>query len=130
MGGGRPRTRAPLSHPRAPLTHSEQVGALADAKAALREAVQLPLHHPELFTGGALARPAKGVLLFGPPGTGKTLLARAAAAECGAAFLPLSPSSVASKWFGDSVRYIRAAFSLAAKLTPCVVFIDEVGGWV
>lgn len=102
------------------------VGALDEAKRALREAVQLPLQRPELFEAGALASPAKGVLLFGPPGTGKTLLARAAAAESGASFLELSLSSVASKWFGDSTRLVRAAFSLAAKLAPCVLFIDEV----
>ncbi|GAB4821855.1 hypothetical protein N2152v2_008901 [Parachlorella kessleri] len=122
-----------------------EVGALAEAKRALREAVQLPLKHPHLF-GGALARPSKGVLMFGPPGTGKTLLARAAAAECGASFLGINPSSVASKWFGDGVRFIRqvpperqvsslrlvmvtwwwAAFSLADKLSPCVIFVDEV----
>ena len=59
-------------------------------------------------------------------GTGKTLLARAAAAECGASFLALAPSSVASKWLGDGVRSVRAAFSLAAKLAPCVLFVDEV----
>ena len=59
-------------------------------------------------------------------GTGKTLLARAAAAECGAAFLAIQPSTVTSKWFGDSVRYVKAAFSLAAKLAPCVLFVDEV----
>lgn len=94
----------------------EEVGALAEAKAALREAVQLPLTHPELFAGSLLARPSKGVLLFGPPGTGKTLLARAAAAECGAAFLALGPSAVGSKWFGESTRLIRAAFSLATKV--------------
>ena len=102
------------------------VGALDDAKRALREAVQLPLQRPELFQGGALASPPKGVLLFGPPGTGKTLLARAAAAESGASFLELSLSSVASKWFGDSTRLVRAAFTLADKLAPCVLFVDEV----
>lgn len=62
----------------------------------------------------------------GCTGTGKTLLARAAAAECGASFLALAPSSIASKWLGDGVRSVRAAFSLAAKLAPCVLFIDEV----
>ena len=66
-----------------------------------------PLPCPSHDTGGTLARPAKGVLLFGPPGTGKTLVARAAAAECGAAFLTINPSAVASKWFGDSVKFIR-----------------------
>ena len=71
-------------------------------------------------------RPCRGVLLFGPPGTGKTLLARAAAAECGASFLAIHPSTVASKWLGDGVRYMRAVFSLASKLSPCVLFIDEV----
>ncbi|KAL3152348.1 hypothetical protein ABBQ32_001411 [Trebouxia sp. C0010 RCD-2024] len=103
-----------------------EVGALSDAKDALREAVQLPLQHPRLFQKGSLARPCRGVLLFGPPGTGKTLLARAAAAECGASFLAIHPSTVASKWLGDGVRYMRAVFSLASKLSPCVLFIDEV----
>ncbi len=59
--------------------------------------------------GGMLARPSKGVLLFGPPGTGKTLVARAAAAECGAAFLSLSTASLTSKWFGDSTKLLRCA---------------------
>lgn len=102
------------------------VGALEDAKRALKEAVQLPLQRPELFHSGALARPPTGVLLFGPPGTGKTLLARAAAAESGAAFLEISLSSLSSKWYGDSTKLVRAAFSLADKLSPCVLFIDEV----
>eukprot|EP00891_Asterochloris_glomerata_P008214 jgi/Astpho2/8214/fgenesh1_pm.00121_%23_5_t len=103
-----------------------EVGSMEDAKTALREAVQLPLQHPHLFAQGSLARPAKGVLLFGPPGTGKTMLARAAAAECGASFLAVQPSTIASKWLGDNVRYTRALFSLAAKLSPCVIFVDEV----
>jgi ATP-dependent 26S proteasome regulatory subunit len=59
-------------------------------------------------------------------GTGKTLLARATAAECGASFLVVGPSAVMSKWVGESVRVIRACFSLAAKLAPCVLFLDEV----
>lgn len=104
----------------------KEVGALAAAKDALREAVQLPLQHPRLFARGTLTRACTGVLLFGPPGTGKTLLARAAAAECGAAFLAISPSTLASKWLGDGVKYVRALFTLAAKLSPCVIFIDEV----
>ena len=102
------------------------VGALQEAKRALREAVQLPLQRPDLFESGALARHSSGVLLFGPPGTGKTLLARATAAESGASFLELSLSSLSSKWYGDSTKLVRAAFTLAAKLAPCVLFVDEV----
>ena len=59
-------------------------------------------------------------------GTGKTLLAKATAAECGASFLAIAPSTVTSKWVGESVRIVRACFSLAAKLAPCVLFLDEV----
>ena len=103
-----------------------EVGALNEAKRALIEAVQLPLQRPDLFVTGALAKPCTGVLLFGPPGTGKTLLARAAAAESGASFLELSLSSISSKWFGDSTKLVRAAFTLAEKLAPCVLFVDEV----
>ena len=54
------------------------------------------------------------------------MLARAVAAECGASFLAIHPSAVASKWLGDGVRYIKAAFSLAQKMAPCVIFLDEV----
>lgn len=95
-------------------------------KDVLREVVQFPLQYPDLFQAGSLATHSKGVLLFGPPGTGKTLLARAVASECGASFLAIHPSAVASKWLGDGVRYIKAAFSLAQKMAPCVIFLDEV----
>ena len=84
----------------------------------------LSLSHNALHTKADPVRPVTG--------TGKTLLARAAAAECGASFLAIQPSTVTSKWFGDSVRYVKAAFSLAAKLPPCVLFVDEVrlqGSW-
>ena len=68
----------------------------------------------------------KSLALVTIAGTGKTLLAKATAAECGASFLAIAPSTVTSKWVGESVRIVRACFSLAAKLAPCVLFLDEV----
>lgn len=115
-GSGSYTTPAGFSH----------IGALKEAKQVLQETVQLPLQRPDLFQHGALAKPPSGVLLFGPPGTGKTLLARATAAESGASFLELSLSSLSSKYYGDSTKLVRAAFTLAEKLAPCVLFVDEV----
>lgn len=104
----------------------EDIGALENVKKTLHEIVMLPLQRPELFARGQLLKPAKGVLLFGPPGTGKTMLAKALAAESGANFLNMSVSSIASKWFGEGEKYVRALFSLAHKIAPCVIFVDEV----
>ena len=104
----------------------DDVAALDDAKRALREAATLPLLRPELFSRGPLAAPCRGVLLYGPPGTGKTLLAKAVAHEAGASFLAAPLSSLSSKWLGDGVKLVRALFSLASKLSPCIVFVDEV----
>ncbi|KXZ51556.1 hypothetical protein GPECTOR_12g519 [Gonium pectorale] len=104
----------------------DSIGALEGVKETLREVVMLPLQRPELFTRGTLTKPTKGVLLFGPPGTGKTMLAKAVASECGANFLYVSLSSVTSKWFGEAEKYIRAVFSLAHKIAPSVIFVDEV----
>lgn len=77
-----------------------------------------------MASGYEFARPV--IIIMQCAGTGKTLLARATAAECGASFLVVGPSTVMSKWVGESVRIIRACFSLAAKLAPCVLFLDEV----
>lgn len=102
------------------------VGALDKVKETLKELVMLPLQRPELFRKGNLTKPTKGILMFGPPGTGKTLLSKAVATESGANFLSISMSSIGSKWFGEGEKYARAVFTLASKLSPCVVFIDEV----
>jgi len=101
------------------------IGALDRPKALLREVVALPLARPELFTRGALAKPVKGVLLFGPPGTGKTLLAKAVAKEAGANFISVSAAAISSKWLGEGEKLVRAMWSLSRKLSPCVIFIDE-----
>ena len=104
----------------------DQIGALDAVKSTLRELVLLPLNRPELFRKGNLTKPAKGVLLFGPPGTGKTMLAKAVATEGRANFINVSAASVGSKWFGEGEKYAQAIFTLASKISPCVIFIDEV----
>ncbi|KAK9842953.1 hypothetical protein WJX74_004820 [Apatococcus lobatus] len=102
------------------------IGALDNVKSTLREVVMLPLKRPELFMRGQLTKPTKGVLLFGPPGTGKTMLAKAVASESGANFISVGPSSLGSKWFGEAEKYVKALFTLAHKIAPCVIFVDEV----
>ncbi|KAL3690651.1 hypothetical protein R1sor_004302 [Riccia sorocarpa] len=104
----------------------DHIGSLENVKQALRELVMLPLQRPELFAKGNLTRPCKGVLLFGPPGTGKTLLAKAVATEAGANFINITGSTITSKWFGDAEKLTKALFSLAKKLSPAVIFVDEV----
>ncbi|KAK1294746.1 Katanin p60 ATPase-containing subunit A1 [Acorus calamus] len=104
----------------------DDIGALENVKDTLKELVMLPLQRPELFCRGQLTKPCKGILLFGPPGTGKTMLAKAVATEAGANFINISMSSITSKWFGEGEKYVKAVFSLASKIAPSVVFVDEV----
>lgn len=104
----------------------DHIGALDNVKETLRELVMLPLQRPELFVKGQLTKPCRGLLLFGPPGTGKTMLAKAVATEAGANFINISMSSIASKWFGEAEKYVKAVFTLASKISPSVIFIDEV----
>ncbi|EPS71448.1 hypothetical protein M569_03307 [Genlisea aurea] len=101
------------------------IGALDEIKESLQELVMLPLRRPDLFEGGLL-KPCRGILLFGPPGTGKTMLAKAIANESGASFINVSMSTVTSKWFGEDEKNVRALFTVAAKVSPSIIFIDEV----
>ncbi|KAH7686248.1 Adenosinetriphosphatase protein [Dioscorea alata] len=103
----------------------EDIGALDDIKESLQELVMLPLRRPDLFKGGLL-KPCRGILLFGPPGTGKTMLAKAIANEAGASFINVSMSTITSKWFGEDEKNVRALFTLAAKVSPTIIFVDEV----
>ena len=105
-------------------TRWEDVGGLEATKQLLTEAAVLPMLIPGFFTG--VRTPWRGVLLFGPPGTGKTLLARAVAAQARAAFFSVSPSSLLSKFVGESEKVARAVYDCARRRAPAVVFFDEI----
>ncbi|XP_030241877.1 ATPase family AAA domain-containing protein 1 [Drosophila navojoa] len=92
----------------------------------LRESVVLPVRHRDLFQRSQLWRPPKGVLLYGPPGCGKTLIAKAMAKEAGMRFINLDVALLTDKWYGESQKLAAAVFTLAHKLQPCIIFIDEI----
>ncbi len=102
----------------------DDVGGLEEEMQKIREMVELPLRHPELFERLGI-EPPKGVLLYGPPGTGKTLLAKAVANESDANFFYLGGPEVVSKYVGESEQRIRQLFDEAQKNSPSIIFIDE-----
>ena len=103
----------------------DDIGGLKYQIVELRETVELPIKHPEIFEEIGID-PPKGILLYGPPGTGKTLLAKAVANETNARFIKLVASEFVNKYLGEGSRYVREVFELAREKTPAIIFIDEI----
>ncbi len=103
----------------------EDIGGLDEEVRRVREMIELPLRHPELFNRLGIEAP-KGVLLHGPPGTGKTLIARAVVNESGASFYTIQGPEIMSKYYGESEAQLRKRFDEAEENAPSVVFIDEI----
>ncbi len=108
-----------------PTLTYEDIGGLGEAINKIREMVELPMRHPELFTKLGI-EPPKGVLLYGPPGTGKTLIAKAVANESNVSFFPIGGPEIMSKWYGQSEENLRKIFEDAEKNAPSIIFIDEI----
>ncbi len=103
----------------------EDIGGLKPIIKKVREMIELPLKHPELFERLGV-EPPKGILLYGPPGTGKTMIAKAVANEAGAHFISINGPEITSKWYGESERKIREKFKEAEEHAPSIIFIDEI----
>lgn len=108
-----------------PRVTYEDIGDLEEAKQKIREMVELPLKHPELFRRLGI-EPPKGILLYGPPGCGKTLLAKAVANEVGAHFIAINGPEIMSKFYGESEARLREIFKEAEENAPSIIFIDEI----
>jgi transitional endoplasmic reticulum ATPase len=115
----------PMAQINVPKVTYEDIGGLREVVSRIRELVELPLRHPELFARLGI-EPPKGVLLFGPPGTGKTLLAKAVATESDAYFVAINGPEIMSKFYGESEQRLREIFEEAKKNAPAIIFIDEI----
>src|ERR1044072_1835935 len=102
----------------------EDIGGIKDSILKIREMIELPIRHPELFEKLGIDAP-KGVLLYGPPGTGKTLLAKAVANETNASFFTISGPEIMSKFYGESEKRLRDTFEQAQERSPSILFLDE-----
>jgi len=115
----------PVSASDVPRVFYEDIGGLSNVIARVRELIELPLRHPELFARLGI-EPPKGVLLYGPPGTGKTLLAKAVATESDAYFIAINGPEIMSKYYGESEQRLREIFKEAEENAPSIIFIDEI----
>ena len=120
-----PQVTKPLEEERVPEVTYEDLGGLHEEVKKVREMIELPLKHPELFERLGI-EPPKGILLHGPPGSGKTLLAKAVANESGAKFFVINGPEVMSKFYGESEENLRKIFEQAEKSAPSIIFIDEI----
>jgi 26S proteasome regulatory subunit T6 len=103
----------------------EMIGGLDKQIKEIKEVIELPVKHPELFDSLGIAQP-KGVLLYGPPGTGKTLLARAVAHHTDCKFIRVSGSELVQKYIGEGSRMVRELFVMAREHAPSIIFMDEI----
>jgi len=110
---------------KAPLESYADIGGLDEQIQEIKEAVELPMTHPELYEDIGI-KPPKGVILYGVPGTGKTLLAKAVANQTSATFLRVVGSELIQKYLGDGPKLVRELFRVAEDLAPSIVFIDEI----
>merc|ERR1719491_730894 len=110
---------------KAPLETYADIGGLTKQIQEVKEAVELPLTHPELYEDIGI-KPPKGVIFYGPPGTGKTLLAKAVANETSATFLRVVGSELIQKYLGDGPKLVRELFRVPAEHAPSIIFIDEI----
>ena len=114
-----------ISDEKIPEINYEDIGGLSEEIKKIREMVEIPLKHPEIFQRLGVESP-KGVLLHGPPGTGKTLLAKAVAKESEANFIQVKGPSLLSMWVGKSEEGMRKIFERARQVAPCIIFFDEI----
>jgi len=103
----------------------DMIGGLENQIKEIKEVIELPIKHPELFESLGIAQP-KGVLLYGPPGTGKTLLARAVAHHTDCRFIRVSGSELVQKYIGEGSRMVRELFIMAREHAPSIIFMDEI----
>jgi transitional endoplasmic reticulum ATPase len=120
-----PQAAALEEEEKVPEVSYEDVGGLREEIKKVREMVELPLKHPEIFEHLGI-EPPKGVLLHGPPGTGKTLLAKAVASETNSNFFVINGPEIMSKYYGQSEENLRKKFEEAEKESPSIIFIDEI----